>query len=412
MKCSPRFRSVSRQFHPCLSALLATALLQSCAAAQPATAPDEPAATQPAATVRVAAFNTALSRNKPGQLLAAIAKGDDKKVRGVAEVLQRVRPDVVLLSEVDHDATGKLVRAFHENFLSVPQNGAQPIAYPFFYTPEVNTGQPTGIDLDRDGKTDGPGDAHGYGNYPGHYGMLLLSRFPLDEKNIRTFRLLQWKDLPENVMPADWYSPDAAAALRLSSKTHADVPVQLPDGRTVHLLISHPTPPVFDGPEDRNGRRNHDEVRLWADYLDGEKIQDDAGDETPLDAAAAAVILGDLNADPHDGDRFQNTIRDLVQHRRLQQDLTPASDGAVESAAKQGGINTRHAGDPAHDTADFPDFPPNGPGNLRADYALPTANLRVKDAGVFWPTPDDPHAALANVSDHHLVWIDLILKTP
>ena len=35
---------------------------------------------------------------------------------------------------------------------------------------------------------------------------------------------------------------------------------------TVHFLVSHPTPPVFDGPEDRNGPRNYDEIRFWADY--------------------------------------------------------------------------------------------------------------------------------------------------
>ena len=38
-------------------------------------------------------------------------------------------------------------------------------------------------------------------------------------------------------------------------------------GKTVHFLVSHPTPPVFDGPEDRNGTRNFDEIRFWADYV-------------------------------------------------------------------------------------------------------------------------------------------------
>ncbi len=49
---------------------------------------------------------------------------------------------------------------------------------------------------------------------------------------------------------------------------------------TLHLLASHPTPPAFDGPEDRNGRRNHDEIRFWNDYLDRAEIgyiRDDAG---------------------------------------------------------------------------------------------------------------------------------------
>ena len=67
--------------------------------------------------------------------------------------------------------------------------------------------------------------------------------------------------------------------LRLSSKTHVDVPVATSAG-TLHILASHPTPPVFDGPEDRNGRRNHDEIRLFADYVDPDRsayLVDDRG---------------------------------------------------------------------------------------------------------------------------------------
>ena len=74
-------------------------------------------------------------------------------------------------------------------------------------------------------------------------------------------------DDPSTPEPADWYSPDELDVFRLSSKSHWDVPVRLPDGRILHLLASHPTPPVFDGSEDRNGRRNHDEIRFWADYV-------------------------------------------------------------------------------------------------------------------------------------------------
>ena len=44
------------------------------------------------------------------------------------------------------------------------------------------------MDLDRDGKTDGPGDAFGFGKFPGQYAMALLSRHPLDVERIRTFQ--------------------------------------------------------------------------------------------------------------------------------------------------------------------------------------------------------------------------------
>ena len=73
-------------------------------------------------------------------------------------------------------------------------------------------------------------------------------------------------DDPATPAPADWYSPEELAVFRLSSKSHWDLPIDI-DGRTVHFLVSHPTPPVFDGPEDRNGTRNFDEIRFWADYV-------------------------------------------------------------------------------------------------------------------------------------------------
>ncbi len=59
-------------------------------------------------------------------------------------------------------------------------------------------------------------------------------------------------------------------------------------------------------------------------------------------------------------------------------------------------------------TADFND---NAPGNLRVDYVLRSKSLRVRDAGVFWPTTDDPLFPLVGTwpfpsSDHRLVWVD------
>lgn len=61
--------------------------------------------------------------------------------------------------------------------------------------------------------------------------------------------------------------------LRLSSKSHWDVPINIPlDAeasvtKRVHMLLHHPTPPAFDGAEGRNHLRNHDEIRLFADYV-------------------------------------------------------------------------------------------------------------------------------------------------
>ena len=78
--------------------------------------------------------------------------------------------------------------------------------------------------------------------------------------------------------------------------------------------------------------------------------------------------------------------------------------GGAAAAAAQGGANSTHTGDPRFDTADFDD---TAPGNLRVDYVLPSANLGVAAAGVFWPTEGAPGAASIDASDHRLVWIDV-----
>lgn len=360
--------------------------------------------------VRVATFNASLFRAESGELATDLADGQDSQARQVAEVLQRVRPDVVLINEFDWDADGAAARTFAEAYLQVSQNGAAALDLAHWFVPETNTGLHSGVDLDQSGDAVAePGsqaygnDAYGFGQFHGQYGMAVFSRFPLGEA--RTFQTLRWAEMPGNLLPTEWYSDEAAAAMRLSSKNHIDLAVDV-DGHALHVLASHPTPPSFDGAEDRNGRRNHDEIRFWRDYVSGGDdaayIRDDAG-VTGGASINAFVILGDLNSDPADGDSRREALNALLSHPRVQ-DPSPQSAGARIAAESDGGANASHVGDAALDTADFSD---GRVGNLRVDYALPSANLTVVDAGVFWPGPDEPFAELADVSDHHLVWVDV-----
>jgi endonuclease/exonuclease/phosphatase family metal-dependent hydrolase len=360
-------------------------------------------------TVRFATFNASLNRPAAGDLRRDLSTPSNAQARAVAEIVQRTRPDVLVLQEVDHDP--EALRLFQRNYLEREQRGADPIRYRYTFTASVNTGVPTGLDLNGDGRTDGPDDAYGFGTFPGQYGMAVLSRYPIDEKRVRTFQKLLWKDMPGNRMPQGYYSPEAVDVLRLSSKSHWDVPVKV-GRRSVHLLVSHPTPPVFDGPEDRNGRRNADEIRFWADYTGSARearwIRDDRGRPGGLRRGASFVIAGDLNSDPVDGDSLPGATNQLLDLRRVNTSLTPSSDGAVEAARLQGGANLSHRGDPQFDTADFSE----PPGNIRADYVLPSADLDIRDARVFWPVQADPLSRLTGTypfpaSDHRLVWVDL-----
>ena len=363
--------------------------------------------------IRIATFNTSLYRNKSGELAKEFETKDSSQARKVAEIIQTVRPDIVLLNEFDFDNEGKAAQEFQKHFLSNSWNGKQKIEYGFRYVPPVNTGVASGLDLDSDGKSDGPGDAFGFGKHPGQYGFVILSRFPIRTKEIRTFQKFLWKDMPGAKLPknkdgSDYYSNAAKNVLRLSSKTHCDVPIEI-KGQTIHLLAAHPTPPVFDGEEDRNGKRNHDEIRFWSDYIIPERaeyIYDDRGKRGGLDRTDSFVIVGDLNADPNDGDSTDSPIKLFATNPRINFDVKPRSSGAVE-ASRKGTANQKHLGDAALDTADFNDFTV---GNLRIDYVLPSNDLNVKTSGVFWPPSDHADAELVKVSDHRLVWIDVDLK--
>jgi len=367
-------------------------------------------------TVRFQTFNASLNRAAEGELVADLSTPDDPQAAAVAEIIQRTRPDVLLLNEFDYVPDGEAVDLFRDNYLEVPHNGAAPIHYRYAFVAPSNTGVPSGHDLDNDGSVGGGNDAYGFGEFPGQYGMAVLSRFPIDLGQVRTFQEFRWADMPGAMLPddpatpepADWYSADELEDFRLSSKSHWDVPIRI-GLRTVHFLVSHPTPPTFDGVEDRNGTRNHDEIRFWADYVSGrDYMYDDSGRRGGLSRHASFVIAGDQNADPLDGDSVDAAINQLLDLPRIQDPL-PDSEGGVEAAARQGRANTTHLGDPRYDTADFAD---TAPGNLRVDYVLPSSRFEIRDAGVFWPVPTDPLSRLTGEypfpsSDHRAVWVDL-----
>ncbi len=387
----------------------------------------------PANAIRVATFNAFLNRQSLGQLQDDLASADDqlepggadRQIRAVAEIIQRVRPDILLLNEFDYDSGGLALQRLQKNFLGQSQNNQDPIHYPYTFQAPSNTGIPSGLDLDGDGEMDKPGDAFGFGFFAGQYGMALLSRYPIDKDRVRTFQNFVWKDMPGALLPdnpdtktpADFYSSETLAVFRLSSKSHWDIPILI-DTEVVSVLAAHPTPPVFDGIEDRNGARNHDEIRFWADYINdadtASYIVDDQGRRGGL-GPRPFVIVGDYNADPLDGDSRAAAINQLLQHPLINAQVVPASSGATEDAETEGLANSLHLGHAAFDTADLN---PNGPGNLRIDYVLPSVRgLQVLCGGVFWPQSGDATRYLVGdgmpvvSSDHRLVWLDIVLQS-
>lgn len=365
-------------------------------------------------SVRVATFNVSMEgtnylepRQTPigDELQKNLQDGEHQQIRNIAEIIQIVRPDIILLNEFDYSKQSATdVQNFIKHYLQVPQNNKNIIDYPYFYGSAVNTGVDSGLDLDKDKVVSRTkGDAFGFGYYPGHYGMLVLSKFPIQLEKVRTFQHFLWKDMPENLLATikgesgePYYSQEAQNILRLSSKSHWDLPIKI-GGHIIHLLASHPTPPVFDGPENRNGKRNHDEIRFWTDYLspkaESAYIYDDKG-KTGGFRGAHFIIAGDLNASADEGDGLKSGIQGLLGDPLVNDLIVPESAGGEFHTP-----NNRYS---AQHTAAW---------GMRADYVLPSSSLEVKGSGVFWPKPDDPLFRLIkdrkSSSDHRLVWVDI-----
>jgi len=331
----------------------------------------------------VATWNADLTRKGPGLLLQDIRRGEDPQIAAVVQGVVALDADVLLLTGIDYDHQGVALNALADLLTKAGT------PYPHRFALRPNTGMPTGLDLDGNGYLGDARDAMGYGRFAGAEGMALLSRLPINAQGAVDHSAYLWADLPGAMLPPTMPEPHRAMQ-RLPTTNHWQVPVTLPGGRSLTVMAWLATPPVFDGPEDRNGRRNHDEAMFWVHLLNN------ALPVPPPDTPF--VLMGDGNLDPADGDGLRAGISTLLAHPALQDPEPRGTHGRTEPA---------HAGDPALDTADYG---PTGPGALRVDYVLPSADLPVTAAGVLWPGADDPLAAnLRTASRHAPVWVDVEL---
>ena len=325
--------------------------------------------------MRIATYNIDLWAKGPGLALQSLQRGDNPAQLAAIQVILALNADVLLLTGIDYDLQGATLAALEGR---LAQAGAP---YPHRLALRPNTGVATGLDLNGNGVLGEPRDAQAYGRWAGEGGMAILSRLPLDTANIRDFSGLLWSDLPENLRP-----PDTPASQLLSSSGHYEVPVVLPDGRSLRLLAYYASPPIFDGPEDRNGRRNHDETAFWLRLL--------AGGLAFKPPEPPFVLLGQSNLDPADGEGRRQAITALLNHPGLQDPQPRSTSGRTEP---------NQTGDPALDTALYPKI-----GGLRVEVILPSTDLQISGSGVLWPPDADPLAAmLAIASRHRPLWVDL-----
>ena len=389
--------------------------------------------------LRVATWDVDLNRRGPGLLLQDIERGRDPQVRAVVEVAAMLDADILVLTGFDYDHDGVALAALAARLK------AAGTPYPYRFARRPNTGRATGLDLDGDGRMGGAGDAQGWGRFSGEGGMAVLSRLPFDEAGFRDYSAFLWRDLPGALLPPGM-TEAAQGVQRLSTTAHWALPVILPDGGRLTLLAWQATPPVFDGPEDRNGRRNHDEAAFWLRLL--------AGDLPMPPPEPPFVLLGNANLDTERGNGRPYALEALMRSARLQDPAPrpgkeadadarrggPVRDAAAEMGAAKSAKGRKRAGKPAaertategtgtretgaarvptsgtrararaHETATADFTARNGPGLLRVDYVLPSSDLHVTGAFVLWPSDDDPFApTVALASRHRPVAVDIAL---
>ena len=230
-------------------------------------------------TVRFATFNASLNRDLSGQLLGDLANplstgltgaeaSRSKQVHNVAEIVQRLNADVLLINEFDFDLAGmppasiqamalgyssQAAQRFQDNFLAVSHGNAvrgftNGLACAHRYRPNTNTGLASGFALNNNGVVAGGDDAWGFGNFGGQFGFTVYSEHEIVA--VRSFQNFKWKDMSGNLLTndpvagannlANFYSAEEIANMRLSSKNHVDVTVRI-NGQDVHFLTAHPT---------------------------------------------------------------------------------------------------------------------------------------------------------------------------
>lgn len=357
-------------------------------------------------SLRVATYNAALSRDSAGDLFEELSAPGTEDATEVARIIQTVRPDVLVLTGIDADAGENLAKAFNTNYLAVGGEDRTGVTYPYFYTHQTNAGVESGADLDRDGTIGGPGDALGYGDFPGQSSMIVYSKYPIDTAQIRDFSSLPWKSVPDNSIPEDFTELERDI-LPLSSVAHWDVPIEI-DGETLHVLASA-TEDVSATPHGQ--ARNDDQIRFWQDYLesDTEYILDHRGNRGPLEDDAAFVIAGSLKADPQGhGPAEPKAISELLKSEAI---VDPQQERTLPPTALGRGVLPNNP-DAEYHTAPDPDTDGE---TYRADYVLPGADLSVTDAGVLetGTAHNDVYRGYFGIpsSDnlHHMVWADIAI---
>lgn len=314
--------------------------------------------------LRLATYNVSLERDGPGLLYRELLEGSPQ-LDALGQVIGAARADLILLTGIDNDG-GDLALAVLAGRLTP--------AYGYWLGLPGNEGVASELDLDGDGRTGGWADNLGFGKFPGHAGMAVLSRYPVHLR--RDHGALLWRDVPGAGFPQTpggaFLGPTAEARLPVFSHTFAELELATAAG-PLAVFVTYLTPPVFDGPEDLNGLRNAAELIAATDILRAAEHR-------------GYAVLADLNNDPDAGEGHKMPLA------RFLGNLTQASEHRTAETS-----NWAHVEQP-----------------MRVDYVLAAGAVTFSAAGVLSPDADPARWGLAAdtlhaASDHWLVWADIVI---
>lgn len=376
---------------------------------QPVTTP-APTLTQEGTTapksdgdLRVATLHAGLtaeggSGESAEQLVSALRTGNHVQARVIARTVQMNEPDVLVLTGVTYDDAEMVAEYLRSLYFSSGQDGLAGMDYPHVFTAGTNSGQESGADLDGDGIIGGPGDAIGYGEYPGEYGMIVFSKHPIVDEEVRTFQNFLWRDLPNRSMPFE-DSDLEASILRLQESSFWDVPVEVP-GQPDHVHVLA-TSVAAQQPNETETARAEDIRTVISDYVAGSAwyLTDDAGRSGGLAPEDEAIVAG---APVATGAEPSEALETLLGSDHLQD---PQPEAVTEVPVSQRSDSAEQS-DPTA-TRHVP-----GDRDRRTSLVLPGPGLEVSSSGVFWPAEGEAGYALVDPSSTHslqdrLVWVDL-----
>jgi hypothetical protein len=356
--------------------------------------------------LRVAQFN--LREMSTDKLMSA----SDEQATAAAEVAARFEPDILCINELQYDISGWPAQGMPGAAPGSPYGG--------YNVPGADNAKRV---AERVAAAGGPSYEHtlltagnsgyywegntlgfdwfilrGWGEYPGRFNTAVLSKYPIVEDQVRIITNFAWEDLPDNKIAQmdSEIGVQVPPGFPLFEKSLNVVPVQV-GADVVHLVLLHPVSPAFDP---INPYRNYDELRALRLFLDGQL----PGVE-PLAVGAKFIVVGDLNADPDDGDSLPGAIQQVLE----QPDLLAVFPEGAGTKGNNGQYNTYISGCGLDDGSVVTN--PAARFQLQLDYLLPSATIgQPLESNNFFPDIAQNQydfALSCRASDHRFLSIDV-----